>query len=103
MHLRKYLQIKLSSLRINTKKKLNLLTGNPWQSSLSSRVWSELREQELRLQRAALGQPEARPLSRDAELCRDPEPADPEEEPGLSRPGLWKRLCSKMRHLKLAH
>lgn len=34
--------------------------------------------------------PDARPLSREADEWREPEPAEPDDEPGLSRPGLWK-------------
>lgn len=70
-------------------KNFDELTGSPWQIRRSILVLSELREQELREHRAAAGQPDALPLSNEALLWRDPEPAEPEDEPGLSRPGLY--------------
>lgn len=80
------------------------LTGTPWWIIRSTRPWSDPIEQELSEQRGLFEEPivlrpavligwyEALPLSSDAVLCLDPDPALPLDDPGLSRPGDCKKI-----------
>lgn len=72
------------------------LTGSPW--AIIARTRSAVSPQWHAAWWWCGMRPEARPLSSEADECRDPEPAEPDDEPGLSRPGLWNMTNLKMNY-----